>query len=147
MMHQVLAKVLLLAIAIALCAVPPQSEGASGAYWDCFDSYKYRLYHALELLETGSAGDPPAPIIKAWIISEPFGGDTYKGTIKVEGIVQDAAYSSEGLTHRWDFDLNQDDGTYDAAFVIRPDGKGLYYYFGSQKSVEPSLTTKCEKTK
>ncbi len=147
--HRKLAMFLLLSIAIALCAVPLQSEGARVKSWYCFDSDKYKLYHALELLETGSGGDPPAPIIKAWVTSQPLavGGGSSKGTIITGGIVKDAAYKTEGLTHRWDFDLNQNDGTYEAMFSIEPNGTGSYYYFGSQKTANPSLVTKCEKSK
>ncbi len=133
LLHQKPAMLLLLAIAIASCTVPLQSEGSRGKYWHCFTSSR----------------DQSVPIIKAWAASQPLsvGGGTYKGTIQVEGIVKDAAYSAEGLTHRWNFDLNQDNGTYAAAFRIEPDGTGLYYYFGSQGTAKPSIIAKCKKTK
>ncbi len=144
LLHQKPVMFLLLAIAIALCAVPPQSEGARAAFWNCFDSYEYSRYQIDKRYD--QSGSQPAPIINAWALSEPLavGGDTYKGTIETGGIVKDAVYHTEGLSHRWDFDLNQDNGDYEASFIIEPDGTGRYYYFKGQGT---SLVTQCEKTR
>ncbi len=144
---------LVVAITITSCAVPLQpeesavplqpeeSEEEGAAYWSCVDSLEYSLYRV----------DPsrgwPAPAVKAWVLSEPLvvSGDTYSGKIESGGIRKDAVYHQQGLVHRWDFDWNQEAGAYAAAFVIKPNGTGLYYYFGGEEAVEPSLRTKCKK--
>lgn len=52
---------------------------------------------------------------------------------------QTAFFQMKGLNRRWDFGLNEDDGSYDYAFIIKPDGAGIYYDFSS---ITPGKTTK-----
>lgn len=99
--------------------------------WFCFDKFAYPK--------------PATPIVRANAHVDPSG--EYIGDIWANGIKKDSAYQQQGLTHRWDFDFNPYDGTYDAAFVIKADGTGLYYYFGEERETKPSLFTACEKVK
>ena len=63
-----------------------------------------------------------------------FGNTKYKG---LGFVLYDGGYKGElahyqrvGLEHRWDWGPNQND----YAFVIKPDGTGLYYDFSSAKN-------------
>lgn len=58
------------------------------------------------------------------------------GQIEVAGTTHTARYLVEGFDRRWDFGLN--DGSYTYAFVISPDGDGLYYDFSKTISGEPT---------
>ena len=67
------------------------------------------------------------------------------GAIEANGIHKDASYRQEGLSHRWNFDINEKE-EYEGAFIIELDGTGLYYDFSrKKKDVEPSYRTKCTK--
>lgn len=60
------------------------------------------------------------------------GGDTGVGT----------QYSRAGLDHRWDWggaNMN------DYAFVLEPDGTGVYYDFGSRQSGKPQQIYACRR--
>ncbi len=67
--------------------------------------------------------------------------DGETGTIMVAGTVHQASYIVQGFNRRWDFGLgsSQSDG-FDYAFLIHPDGRGLYYEFRHNppgETVEP----------
>ena len=66
--------------------------------WECFEIFS----------------DRTTPIIKVLVIDN-------IGMIETNGISKIAMYTQQGLTHRWDFDLNESDGTYDASFGIDPE--------------------------
>ena len=86
------------------------------------------------------------PIVKTWVYENPY-GESDEGMIEANGIRKEAAYRQQGISHRWNFDLSQDDYTYKSAFVIEPDGSGNYYDFHVEGTAKPSLVTKCKKTK
>lgn len=86
--------------------------------------------------------DPAGPIVKAWADL-----DSNIGTVEANGIIKDAEYYQQGLNHRWDFDLNESDDTYNASFVIEPTGTGKYFYFGGKDEAQPDFVTTCKKTK
>jgi len=46
----------------------------------------------------------------------------------------EADYHREGLTYRWDW--GDTPGKYDYAFIIKPDGLGLYYDFRTVKGTD-----------
>ena len=56
-------------------------------------------------------------------------------------------FQVSGLELRWDFGLD-DDGNYEHAFVIQPDGTGLYCDFSRSTggTARPSQTFKCEQS-
>ena len=105
-------------------------EPTIAARWDCFEFLS----------------DSNVPIIKTWVYENP-NGEPDAGKIEANGIRKEASYSQQGISHRWDFDLNTDSYEFNPAFVIKPDGKGLYYYYGSEDFATPSLRTKCKKIK
>ena len=112
-----------------------QTDKKAEPSWNCVDKHSYPK--------------PTKPIVKAWTYTEYFSdsGHIYNGMIEANEIRKPALYKQEGLEHRWNFDLNESEGDFDAAFVIKPDGTGLYYYFGSEEKVNASLFTECKKTK
>ncbi|WP_424947662.1 hypothetical protein [Candidatus Spongiihabitans sp.] len=105
-------------------------EPTIAARWDCFEFLS----------------DSNVPIIKTWVYKNP-NGEPDAGRIEANGIRKEASYYQQGISHRWNFDLDLDNYVYKSAFVIKPDGDGLYYYYGSEDFVAPSLRTKCKKTK
>ena len=50
------------------------------------------------------------------------------GTIQVAGVTHETRYGVDDFDRRWDFQLNNE-GTYDFAFKIGPDGGAKYYDF------------------
>jgi|TARA_Y100000031_G_scaffold137105_1_gene161755 hypothetical protein len=71
------------------------------------------------------------------------------GQIEVAGVTHDSRFLVKGFERRWDFELTNE-GTYDYAFVIKPNGDALYYDFSSTKSgetVSPSMRLKCKQRK
>ena len=71
------------------------------------------------------------------------------GLIKVAGITYDAHFQVKGFNRRWDFGLVED-GSYDYAFVIKPNGDGSYYDFSSTntgKTINPSQLLTCQQSK
>ena len=103
---------------------PP--EGASD-YWECVETF-----------------DKDSVIFRAWVLADPdISGDN--GIVEANGIHKTAWYLQQGLSHRWNFDLNEQ-GDYEAAFVIDPDGTGSYYIFIKEKSTaKPRDITTCTK--
>lgn len=71
--------------------------------------------------------------------------DRQSGQIFVAGVTHDAAYSVEGFDRRWSFGLTSVGSSYKYAFVIRPDGKGLYYDFQGGDTAKPSEFMDCRK--
>jgi len=76
-----------------------------------------------------------------------FGDPAYDG---VGFILFDGGYSGElthykraGLEHRWDWGPNGND----YAFVVKPDGTGLYYRFTTSDSTKASSVYKCYQRK
>ena len=117
-------------------AVPPQEASVSivppreaSDYWECVD----RGY-----------GSQSQTVVRAWVLADP---EVYNqnGVVEANGIRKDAWYRQEGLSHRWNFDLDQDKGAYAASFVIELDGDGKYYLFGGEETAKPSTITKCTK--
>lgn len=65
------------------------------------------------------------------------------GSIKVAGVTHSAIFKVEGFDRRWDF------GGYEYAFVVEPDGTGLYYDFtrvGPGESVKPRQRYVCRQS-
>ena len=112
-----------------------QTEQKIKAVWDCVDVFDFSTENE--------------PIIKAWTFAEYFSnsGDSYNGIIEANGIHKNAVYYQQGLTHRWDFDFDEEKESYAASFVIEPNNKGSYYYFGREDNATPSILTTCTKTK
>ena len=110
---------------VAQPSVAPPQEASD--YWECVDSI---------------VGYPT--LVRAWVFSDPdlLGRN---GVVEANGIRKDAWYLQEGLSHRWNFDPDQDKGSYSASFVIELDGDGKYYLFGSEDTAKPSIITKCTK--
>ena len=108
--------------------------------WHCFGQFPLSVQEALALLEDKSPA-PKKPIIKVW------GYADSTGKIRSNGIFKDALYRQIGIEHRWDFDQNLSDGTYEAAFTIGADGIGNYFHFGSSDSTKSKLVTNCKKIK
>ena len=56
--------------------------------------------------------------------------DDESGTVKLAGIVKSTQFEIRGVERRWNWCLDSD-GRFDCAFVIEPDGDGMYYDFAS----------------
>lgn len=69
------------------------------------------------------------------------------GSVNVAGANHVAEYAVRGLNRRWDFGLSEDAATYDFAFVIEPDGTGLYYDFTLEPTAKASQRFTCVKVK
>ena len=69
------------------------------------------------------------------------------GTVQLLGLVEhDARFGIAGLNRRWDFSV--DEGAYDFAIVIEPNGDGSYYDFSAVPSGErtrPQQRYSCER--
>ena len=51
------------------------------------------------------------------------------GQVLVAGVTHDAMFSVQGVNRRWDWNWNEDSGSYEDAMVLMPGGKGSYYNF------------------
>ena len=120
--------IVLLAIG-ALTSTQTSAAQMSVASWSCHDnsSVDYRL----GLLD--NSNHLGKLLVRVWIYA-----DGVTGKVEANGIVTDANYYQTGLDHRWDFDK--------AAFVIKANHTGHYYYFGDEKTAKPSMSTECKKT-
>ncbi len=69
------------------------------------------------------------------------------GEVAVSGLTRSARFQVNGLELRWDFGLD-DSGNYEYAFVIQPDGTGLYYDFSrsTDGTASPRQTFDCEQS-
>ncbi|MDE0511036.1 MAG: hypothetical protein OXI88_04560 [Gammaproteobacteria bacterium] len=77
------------------------------------------------------------PVVRTLL---PDSENMHFGEIQVANTApQTALFRMKGLNRRWDFGLNEDDGGYNYAFIIKPDGAGVYYDFSS---ITPGKTTK-----
>jgi hypothetical protein len=74
--------------------------------------------------QAGILWDDGAKVVVVASINE----DGKTGAIKVAGVTHQAQYRVQGFDRRWDFGL-QDDGSFDYAFVLRPDGAAVYFDF------------------
>jgi len=64
------------------------------------------------------------------------------GTIAVAGVTYYAAFHVAGFNRRWDFGPKSDPVLY--AFVIKPDGTGLYYDFETERHLtKASMVMEC----
>ena len=90
-----------------------EKDGAEFTCWYCVDF----VYGGPTLVEVGFIGSP---------FYEGLGFILYDGGYSGET----TNYSREGIEHRWDWGPNGND----YAFVIQPDGTGLYYDFSSVKA-------------
>lgn len=117
---------MLLVLSVANGFAFAQAESKIVGRWDCFENTYL---------------DPTKPIIRTWIYE-----GRESGKIEANGIVKDTTYTQQGLHHRWDFDYAIS-GRSEAAFVIKPNNKGVYYYFGAEESVSASLVTECKQQK
>ncbi len=61
------------------------------------------------------------------------------GEVLVAGVTHKALFRVEGLNRRWDFGKETRTGAYSYAFVIEPDGTGVYLDFSH---VEPGVQIK-----
>jgi hypothetical protein len=94
-------------------------------------------------------------ILESWNCTEPLGkeilvvavrfrveGDAHdQGAIKLAGTTQYGSYEVKGFDRRFDFgnsgDYKKPDYIY--AFIIKPDGTGLYFDFSKESSVQAAL--------
>ena len=114
---------ILLAAVLSACSAPVVPPQGATAFWKCgYGSGAYR----------------------AWVLTDPddvFAG----GIVEANGIRKISLYQEQGLSHRWNFDPDED-GRYTAAFVIDPDGVGSYYVFREGESTaKPRDSTQCTK--
>jgi hypothetical protein len=73
----------------------------------------------------------------------------FSGLVMVAGTEHEARYQVKGFNRRWDFGLTDDD-TYDYAFILKPNGDGIYYDFSSAAAgevVQPSQFLTCQQSK
>ena len=64
------------------------------------------------------------------------------GTIAVAGVTYTTAFGVTGFDRRWDFGPKEHPAQY--AFIIKPDGAGLYYDFSTGEHQErASMVLKC----
>ncbi len=70
-----------------------------------------------------------------------------RGEVAVSGLTRSARFRVSGLELRWDYGLD-DDGNYEYAFVVQPDGIGLYYDFSrsADGTASPRQTFDCEQS-
>ncbi len=66
------------------------------------------------------------------------------GTIYVAGVTHKARFEVEGFDRRWDFGPLRD-SSFRYAFIIKPNGDGAYYDFGTDKKTKPSNFMKCHR--
>ena len=86
-------------------------DGPVRETWQCFDRFdRVRTKPLVTLTRLG--GD----------------SDAY-GEVSVADETHPAAFRVHGLDWRWDFGCDERDTAYPFAFVIEPDGTGLYYNF------------------
>jgi hypothetical protein len=69
------------------------------------------------------------------VVTTTINEDGETGTINVAGVTHQATYQVQGFDRRWDFGL-QDDGSYNYAFVLKPDGTAIYYDFSNAEAGE-----------
>ena len=68
------------------------------------------------------------------------------GTITVAGVTWYTDYQVQGFNRRWDFGPKDHPTRY--AFVIKPDGTGLYYDFETEEHLTTaSIVMECRQTK
>ena len=79
--------------------------------WECFDPFDH------------NRTTPLVTLTRLGGVSEGY------GEVYVAGEVHPAAFEIRGLNWRWDFGCNEREATYPDAFVLAPDGVGLYYDF------------------
>lgn len=115
----------------ALQAVTTASET-----WECYERVSRDRATPLVLLDGLLRMDSEVPNVGP-------------GTVRLVGLVEhDARFGIAGLNRRWDFSLDED-GTYDFAIVIEPNGDGSYYDFSrvaAGESTSPSQLYSCERT-
>ena len=95
----------------ALRAVTTASET-----WECYDRVARDRSDPLVVLDGSLRMDSDNPNVGP-------------GTVQLLGLVEhDARFGIVGLNRRWDFSVDEE-GTYDFAIVIEPNGDGSYYDF------------------
>ena len=105
----VLAVAMAITVGLVGCVppVPPATDAGSGE-WRCFDR----------------SADSPVTLVA---LSEAT------GEVTAAGQTHEAEFKVSGINRRWDWgwsvDLGDASGAYRYAFVITPDGTGLYYDF------------------
>ena len=65
------------------------------------------------------------------------GGQEF-GEVSVADTIHPASFKIAGLNRRWDFDYDQSRKIYIYAFLITPDGTGLYYDFSTSPDGQAS---------
>jgi len=76
--------------------------------------------------------------------------NTGYGLIQFAGADHLAVYELQGFNHRWDFGKNAEDNGTNYAFIIKPDGTGLYVDFSSSAEGEKTQASQayiCKLTK
>ena len=113
----------------ALQAVTTASET-----WECYDRSAFDRATPLVVLDGLLRMDSDIPNVGP-------------GTVRLVGLVEhDARFGIAGLNRRWDF--SEDDGGYDFAIVIEPNGDGSYYDFSrvpTGESTGPNQLYSCER--
>ena len=70
------------------------------------------------------------------------------GEVQVAGVTHKSRFLVKGFERRWDFGL-KNNGEYDYAFIIKPNGDALYYDFSSAKAgeiVTSSMVFRCNQS-
>ena len=108
------------------CIVQGQHSGDSmKETWQCFDRYS-------------SFSNKVLVTLSGAVRNKNFG----LGEVSVAGVIYSASFRVVGFDRRWDFG-----DEYAYAFIIQPDGHGMYYDFSKVKdsgSTGPSQHFRCE---
>ena len=98
-----------------------------GEIWQCFATRDYEKTTVL------------------FSLTREKGGSEGSGEVAVAGITHAAQFRVAGLNRRWDFGYDETKGSYLYAFVIEPDGTGLYLDFSasSDGAAKPRDLFKC----
>lgn len=110
--------------------IPPEIEN-----WKCFDMSDIDEKKSLIILSI-----LPERSDDEWIRSN-------SGFVSVAGIAHPAFFHVEGFNHRWDFGFDKKTSTYRFSFIIEPDGTGLSFDFGREKTAKPTGVYKCRRIK
>ena len=98
--------------------------------WTCYASSDFRK---------------ATPLVSLAYYSGPLDENVAMGSLEVFGAFKPAWLRSTGLNLRWNFGDLDDDLAYPYAFVLEPDGTGLYYDFSMSDdgSAKPSQIFQC----
>jgi len=104
-------------IVLVACVPAQESSNIATEKWRCFGLLEYRL----SLIE-GSPPKGPGVVRLTRVAGD--GEDHGFGEVSIAGVTHQAYFQVTGFDRRWDFGEGPK-----YAFIIKPDGSGLYYDF------------------